>query len=115
MKASVNAWKIATIGMAAVTTSLVTALVVGHMSIRESGAEMREGQATRTPPPPMRLAIETCNQHAAAEAPLSDTTGLVTDLVPGAGTLYGLNDKRGGDERYRAAYTRCMRARGYLG
>lgn len=115
MAASVNAWKIATIGMAIVTTSLATALVVGHVSIPESRAEMREVAAKRVPAPAMQAAIEACNQRAAAEAPLSDTaTQTITDLVPGAGTLYGLNDTRKGDARYRAAYARCMRARGYL-
>jgi hypothetical protein len=31
----------------------------------------------------------------------------------GAGTLYGLNDNKKTDERYRAAYGSCMRSRGY--
>lgn len=31
----------------------------------------------------------------------------------GAGTLYGLNENRKSDERYRAAYSSCMRSRGY--
>ena len=29
------------------------------------------------------------------------------------GTLYGLNENRANDERYKAAYTSCMRAKGY--
>jgi hypothetical protein len=29
------------------------------------------------------------------------------------GTLYGLNENRKHDERYRAAYSQCMRSRGY--
>jgi hypothetical protein len=33
----------------------------------------------------------------------------------GGGTLYGLNENRRYDERYREAYAGCMRARGYLG
>jgi hypothetical protein len=33
----------------------------------------------------------------------------------GAGTLYGLNENRRHDERYRDAYASCMRARGYTG
>lgn len=33
----------------------------------------------------------------------------------GAGTLYGLNEHRKTDERYRDAYGACMRARGYTG
>ncbi|HEV8586217.1 MAG TPA: hypothetical protein VGT02_14725 [Methylomirabilota bacterium] len=31
----------------------------------------------------------------------------------GGGTLYGLNENKKHDERYRAAYASCMRARGY--
>jgi hypothetical protein len=31
----------------------------------------------------------------------------------GAGSLYGLNENRKSDEKYRAAYSACMRARGY--
>jgi hypothetical protein len=31
----------------------------------------------------------------------------------GAGTLYGLNENKKSDERYRTAYARCMRSRGY--
>jgi hypothetical protein len=31
----------------------------------------------------------------------------------GAGTLYGLNDNKKSDDKYRAAYASCMRSRGY--
>ncbi|HEX3178849.1 MAG TPA: glycine zipper domain-containing protein [Methylomirabilota bacterium] len=31
----------------------------------------------------------------------------------GAGTLYGLNDNKKNDDKYRAAYASCMRSRGY--
>jgi hypothetical protein len=31
----------------------------------------------------------------------------------GAGTLYGLNENKKSDERYRTAYASCMRSRGY--
>ena len=31
----------------------------------------------------------------------------------GAGSLYGLNENKKSDEKYRAAYSACMRARGY--
>ena len=31
----------------------------------------------------------------------------------GAGTLYGLNENKKHDERYRDAYGACMRSRGY--
>lgn len=33
----------------------------------------------------------------------------------GGGTLYGLNENRKHDERYRTAYASCMRSRGYAG
>jgi hypothetical protein len=33
----------------------------------------------------------------------------------GGGTLFGLNENRKHDERYRDAYARCMRSRGYAG
>jgi hypothetical protein len=33
----------------------------------------------------------------------------------GGGALYGLNENRKHDERYRAAYAACMRGRGYTG
>ena len=33
----------------------------------------------------------------------------------GGGTLYGLNENRKHDERYREAYAACMRSRGYVG
>ena len=33
----------------------------------------------------------------------------------GGGTLYGLNENHKHDERYREAYTGCMRSRGYVG
>ena len=31
----------------------------------------------------------------------------------GGGTLYGLNENKKNDDRYRAAYSSCMRARGF--
>jgi hypothetical protein len=33
----------------------------------------------------------------------------------GGGTLYGLNENKKNDERYRDAYSSCMRSRGYAG
>src|SRR5262245_34703379 len=33
----------------------------------------------------------------------------------GGGALYGLNENRKNDERYREAYAQCMRSRGYTG
>jgi len=36
-------------------------------------------------------------------------------LGAGGGTLYGLNENKRHDERYREAYGNCMRSRGYSG
>jgi hypothetical protein len=36
-------------------------------------------------------------------------------LGAGAGTLYGLNENRKHDERYREAYAACLRSRGHMG
>ena len=36
-------------------------------------------------------------------------------LGAGAGTLYGLNENRKNDQRYREAYAACMRSRGFGG
>ncbi len=33
----------------------------------------------------------------------------------GGGTLYGLNENKKNDEKYREAYSSCMRSRGYTG
>jgi hypothetical protein len=33
----------------------------------------------------------------------------------GGGTLYGLNENKKNDEKYRAAYSSCMHAKGYTG
>jgi uncharacterized protein YcfJ len=33
----------------------------------------------------------------------------------GGGTLYGLNENKKNDEKYRAAYSSCMQSRGYAG
>jgi hypothetical protein len=35
-------------------------------------------------------------------------------LGAGGGALYGVNENRKSDERYRAAYANCMRSRGYV-
>jgi hypothetical protein len=35
-------------------------------------------------------------------------------VVAGGGTLYGLNENKKHDERYRDAYAACMQSRGYM-
>jgi hypothetical protein len=69
---------------------------------------------------PTEEAVQACNRRAADEA--GDPAGTeqvvkdaasVSVAAAGGGTLYGLDESRRNDEKYRAAYSRCMRARGY--
>ena len=70
---------------------------------------------------PTAEAVQACNQRATdevgepertEEAVRDATSGGVAAV--GGGTLYGLNESRRNDEKYRAAYAGCMRARGYV-
>jgi hypothetical protein len=70
---------------------------------------------------PTAEAVLACNQRATdevgepertEEAVRDATSGGVAAV--GGGTLYGLNESRRSDEKYRAAYASCMRARGYV-
>jgi hypothetical protein len=70
---------------------------------------------------PTPEAVQACNQRAtdevgeperAQEAVRDSASGGVAAV--GGGTLYGLNESRRNDEKYRAAYASCMRARGYV-
>jgi hypothetical protein len=69
---------------------------------------------------PTAEAVQACNQRATdevgepertEEAVRDATSGGVA--AAGGGTLYGLNESRRNDEKYRAAYANCLRARGY--
>jgi hypothetical protein len=69
---------------------------------------------------PTEEAVQACNRRAADEARDPDRTepvvkGAASASVAAAegGTLYGLDESRRNDEKYRAAYSSCMRARGY--
>ena len=79
---------------------------------------------------PTQETIDACNGYAAEQAGQRDKTiqvakdaligavaGAAVGGVLGAtgGTLYGLNEAKKQDERYRDAYALCMRARGYGG
>jgi hypothetical protein len=101
-------------------------------------------------PVPSRVAIDACNQQAAAQtSQTSKTMEVVKDgaigaavgavvgaaggaiagggsgagkgaaiggvLGAGGGALYGVNENRKNDERYRDVYASCMRSRGYTG
>jgi hypothetical protein len=92
------------------------------------------------PAVPTRDVVEACNRQATAEVGNHDKTqevvkdaaigvvGVAVDAAGGAvaaggkgagkgaaidGTLYGLNENRKNDEKFRAAYSSCMRSRGY--
>jgi len=94
----------------------------------QHAAPARVAAATATP---TASAIEACNKYADSEAG-SKTMEVVKDgaiagggkgagkgaaiggvVGAGGGTLYGLNENKKHDERYRAAYASCMRARGF--
>jgi hypothetical protein len=70
---------------------------------------------------PTAEAVQACNQRATdevgepgrtEEAVRDATSGNVAAV--GGGTLYGLDESRRNDEKYRAAYASCMRGRGYV-
>ena len=81
-------------------------------------------RAQRASSLPPTAVTETCNQQAArvagAEATREEKAvdvakdGTAVGVVGvGAGTLYGISTSRENDERYRAAYSSCMRGKGY--
>jgi hypothetical protein len=93
------------------------------------------------PAVPTQDVVEACNRQATAEvgdhdktqevvkdAAIGTVVGVAVGTAGGAvaaggkgagkgaaggGTLYGLNENRKNDEKFRAAYSSCMRARGY--
>lgn len=128
-----NPWKMTAIGMALMMiTALVTGLVVANWSGSEQEAKVttpapkasapvasaprpapvRTAQAT-APATPSQSTIEECNRQAAS-GQHDKTMEVVQDAAIGAvvgaggGTLYGLNENKKQDERYRAAYGACM-------
>lgn len=103
-------------------TALVTGLVVANWTGAERGAsEYRVQQKVQQTPArvmhasavPTASAVEACNKYAASEVGSKDKTMEVVKVGAGGGTLYGLNESKKHDERYRAAYAGCMRARGF--
>ena len=120
-------------------TALLTGLVVANWSgssqapelRRQAPAASRQWQSTRTVgvkpaaapiaaggPAAIALptaeAVQACNQRATDEV---GEPGRSEDAVKKeelAGSLHGLNESKRNDEKYRAAYARCMRARGYV-
>ena len=70
--------------------------------------------------PPTQV-TEACNEQAARESGTKTTTkdktvDLVKDgAIAGAGPAYGIDPSRQDDTTYRAAYSSCLRDRGYSG
>jgi hypothetical protein len=64
-----------------------------------------------TPQVPAQAAIAACNEQAAKVSRQDKTI----EVVKNAASLYGLDEKRKNDERYRGAYAACMRTRGASG
>jgi hypothetical protein len=68
-----------------------------------------QASAMATPPP---YAIAGCHRQASRPADDAQPEALKAGVL-GSGTLYGLDQNQKRDERYREAYARCMRSRGY--
>jgi hypothetical protein len=70
-------------------------------------------RTTLTPMPPTPAAIDACNQWAADQTgPQTRPSAAANNGATGT-ALVGLDENRKHDERYRAAYATCLRARGY--
>jgi hypothetical protein len=121
-----NPWKLAATAMALV---IVTSLVIAVIAWTTSEVEFRveaprvepaksvrmavaapQASAMATPPP---YAIAACNRQASRAGSEDGQPEALKAGVLGSGTLYGLDPKQKPDERYRDAYARCMRSRGY--
>ena len=107
-------WRVIATTLAVVmATAIVSGLVVANWSgEHEDTAEAVtsvEGTAPLAPPP---ATVSACNQWAAYQA---TTPGAAKPTSTNAGALFGLDESRKHDERYRAAYAICLRARGYAG
>ena len=107
-----------TIGVAA--TALVASLVVmgwigGHRSARqESIARPASARVASGVAIPSRGDVNACNKYAASEVAIVErgATRAVVGAADG-GSVYGLDESKKQDERYRVAYASCMRARGF--
>ena len=102
----------------AIGLSVGLALVIGVIVANWTGLEPAvPGPGVAAPqraPVPSQIAIDACNRQAAAQPSRTGTTvAAVKDRAIGAGdgALYGIDEARKNDERYRDAYASCMRSR----
>ncbi len=132
-------------GLVAVTAVVTAAVVAdwsgrppNHQAATNASTSPRPRAEPFPPAVPTQAAIDACNQYAAAQVGQAVKTaesvkdaalgarGEIADggrgagaigRVPGVGggTLYGLNQNKQHDQRYRDAYAGCMGGRGYSG
>ena len=113
-----NSWKVTVIGVAA--TALVTALIVvgwtgGLRSAREQNiARPAPERVASNLTIPSRSDVSACNKYAASEVGMIEGGAIhVGGGAADGGSLYGLDESKKQNERYRVAYASCMRARGF--
>jgi hypothetical protein len=124
-------WKMTAIGvLVAAATAVVTGLVVANRA--GVNREVKAPPAQVAPPAPAaspastppRSVTEACNRQAAARlGDQRDRKGKIIEAGKDAGigalggaaigTLYGIWDNEKHDERFRTAYSSCMKSRGY--
>ena len=123
-----NPWKLTATAVALV---MVTSLVIAVIAWTTRDVEWRveappveptksasvrmavaapQASAMATPP---SYAIAACHRQASRSGLDDAQPAALKAGVLGSGTLYGLDQNQKRDERYRDAYARCMRSRGY--
>ena len=123
-----NPWKLTATAVALV---MVTSLVIAVIAWTTTDVEWRveappvaptkaasvrmavaapQASAMATPSP---YAIAGCHRQASRAGSDDAQPAALKAGVLGSGTLYGLDQNQKRDGRYREAYARCMRSRGY--
>ena len=108
-----NPWMLTAVGMILVAAAgFGTGLLLANWSGKSDKMAPSVALSTRVESVPTQGTIDACNQSAATQAgPRENTKDTV---VAGGGTLYGLNENKKHDERYRDAYAACIQSRGYM-
>jgi hypothetical protein len=106
-------WMLTAIGMVLVAAAgFGTGLVLANWSGKSDKMAVPVALSTRAESVPTQGTIDACNQSAAIQAGQPENTKIT--VVASGGTLYGLNENKKHDERYRDAYAACMQSRGYM-